>query len=487
MLDVECKGRTSRISILSMSTVRTRIAPSPTGEDIHIGNLYTALLNYAVAKRNDGKFIVRIEDTDRERLVLGSEERILRTLRDYKLAYDEGPDKPGKFGPYRQSDRLDIYKRYVLKLIHSGHAYYCFCSKERLLELRTKQQDQKQTPRYDKYCLTHVTNAKERIEKGEQYVIRLNVPKDQEIIFKDLIRGMIRFDSHDIDDQVLLKSDGFPTYHLAVVVDDHLMKITHVIRAEDWISSTPKHVLLYNAFGWDLPLFAHVPLLRNPDKSKLSKRKNPVWARWYLDEGFLPEAVLNFLALMGWSHPEEKEYFSLMEFISLFEITDVKPVGPIFDLTKLTWMNQHYIQRLSTDSLKARLIEYYKNDHDMKTIRTQYIDSFDAIVEISKTRIKTLKDFFPLVRYLIYPPEIGKLNDEQKKVVLLLHDVFRNVSDWKSEEIFEAMKKLMSEYRSTKMPVFYVLFTGNKQGLPLPEMLEILGKDETLKRLNNMS
>jgi glutamyl-tRNA synthetase len=319
--------------------IRTRIAPSPTGEDIHIGNLYTAYINWAFARKHDGKFIIRIEDTDRTRYVEGAEQKILQTIKDYGLDYDESVDKKGPYAPYRQSERLNIYKKYAEELIEKGKAYYCTCSKERLDEVRKKMIAEKKVPKYDKYCLNRQEEVTKEIETGSSYVIRLNVPENFEVIFNDIIRGEIKINTNNIDDQVLMKSDGFPTYHLAVVIDDHLMEISHVIRAEEWISSTPKHILLYQAFGWKLPLFAHLPILRNPDKTKLSKRKNPVWASWYLEQGYLPDAILNYLALMGWSHPEEKEIFDKEEFIKVFSLERVSPVGPAFDPKKLEWMN----------------------------------------------------------------------------------------------------------------------------------------------------
>ena len=324
--------------------VRTRIAPSPTGDDLHIGNLYTALINWAYAKKNKGQFIVRIEDTDRERLVKGSEEKILSTLKDFGLTPDESPGVIGPYSPYRQSERLEIYKKYAEDLVKKGVAYYCYCSKERLDKLRQKLQAEKKIPKYDKYCLGHeACNMKH--ETREKYVIRLNVKENINITFHDEIHGDITFNSNDIDDQVLIKSDGFPTYHLAVVVDDYLMKISHVIRAEEWISSTPKHILIYEAMEWKKPVFAHLPILRNPDRSKLSKRKNPVWASWYLKEGFIPEAVLNYLSLMGWSHPEQKEIFSIEEFLEVFDLKDIQAVGPVFDVAKLKWLNGEYIRK----------------------------------------------------------------------------------------------------------------------------------------------
>jgi len=275
--------------------IRTRIAPSPTGKDVHVGSISTALMNFAWAKKNKGQFIVRIEDTDRTRLVEGGEKKMLETLEEIGLHADESPLVGGPYAPYRQSERLEIYKKHVEGLVKKGSAYYCICSPQRLDEMRKKQQAEKKIPKYDRHCLKNQEEIKKKIARGEKYVVRLLIP-DKEISFKDLIRGQITVSGSNLDDQVLLKSDGFPTYHLGVVVDDYLMKITHVIRGEEWLPSTPKHIILYEAFGWSLPAFAHVSLLRNPDKSKLSKRKNPVWTSDYLEKGILPEALLNYLS-----------------------------------------------------------------------------------------------------------------------------------------------------------------------------------------------
>jgi glutamyl-tRNA synthetase len=461
-----------------MTTIRTRIAPSPTGQDIHIGNLYTALMNWAFAKKHTGQFIIRIEDTDRQRFQEGAEARILSSVKAFGLSYDEGPDIGGPYAPYRQSDRLDLYKRYAEELIEKGKAYYCFCTPERLDELRKKQQAEKQVPRYDKYCLHNVSDAKGRIEKGEKYVVRLNVVPGKKIWFEDIIRGRIDFESDQVDDQVLLKSDGYPTYHLGVVVDDNLMKVTHVIRAEEWIPSTPKHVILYESFGWKLPVFAHLPILRNPDRSKLSKRKNPVWASWYLEEGYLPEAVLNFLTLMGWSHPDQKDIFSMDEFVSLFKIEDINPAGPVFDLVKLTWMNQQYIQRLSDDELLTRLKAFFHLNADSEPLLQQ-------LIPLLKERMQVLKDFTVLTGHFFGEPEIVLGNDQEKKVAQLLLDLLAQVTDWQKDSIFTEFKKVMMTEK-IRMPLLYKLFTGAERGLPLPESLAILGKERTLARLKRI-
>jgi len=460
--------------------IRTRIAPSPTGQDLHIGNLYTALINYAVAKKDNGQFIIRIEDTDRTRYQEGAEQKILQSLKAFGLSYDEGPDIGGPYAPYRQSERLDIYKKYALELINKNVAYYCICTRERLEALRDEQLKEKKQTKYDKHCLKNQEEVRKKVEEGTiSYVIRLNVIPDKKMWFKDLIRGEVSISSNEIDDQVLLKSDGYPTYHLGVVVDDHLMGITHIIRAEEWISSTPKHVLLYESFGWPLPVFAHGPILRNPDKSKLSKRRNPVWASWYLEEGYLPEAVLNYLALMGWSHPEQKDIFTLAEFISVFTLKDLKPVGPAFDLKKLTWMNQQYIQNMDEDELLKRILSFYEEKKLNETLVTK-------LLPLLKTRMETLKDFEHLTGFFFMSPTVSFRDEKEKEIVVDLEAYFSEMSHWTEQEIFLGMKTVLEKHVS-RMPVLYFLFTGKEKGLPLPLSLEILGKEEVLKRLRTLS
>ncbi|MDP3941616.1 MAG: glutamate--tRNA ligase [bacterium] len=466
-----------------MTQVRTRIAPSPTGDDIHIGNLYTALINFAFAKKHKGKFIIRIEDTDRQRIREGAQEKILSSLKSFGILYDEGPDIGGPFAPYRQSDRLPLYKKYALELVEKGAAYYCFCTKERLEALREEQMAMKKTPRYDKHCLHEVKAAKERIAKNEAYVIRLNVLPDKKMSFQDVIRGEISFDSNEVDDQVLLKSDGYPTYHLGVVVDDHLMEISHIIRAEEWISSTPKHVLLYESFGWELPVFAHLPILRNPDRSKLSKRKNPVWASWYLEQGFLPEAVLNYLSLMGWSHPEQKEIFPISEFIKRFDLKDVHPAGPIFDIQKLEWMNGVYIRDvLTTEQLIERLRQFYRNDEEVHALLNDTNSKkLFSLLDLAKSRIKTLREFKDLVAS---PQKEEHFESEQvasaKALTVLLSGIGSGM--WNEDVILKHLKTFSKE-RGVSMRIAYILLTGKPQGLPLPQFMVYLGKDASLKRL----
>lgn len=464
-------------------SVRTRLAPSPTGEDIHIGNLHSALINYVFARKHEGAFVVRIEDTDQVRLVKGSEEQILKSLRAYGLSYDEGPDKDGVYGPYRQSERLETYRIYTKELVDKKAAYYCICSKERLAKLREKQQKEKQIPRYDKHCLAIQEEVARKVSEGATHVVRMDIPDSKDITFHDVIRGDITINTSNLDDQVLMKSDGFPTYHLAVVVDDNFMKITHVIRGEDWISSTPKHILLYEAFGWEKPVFAHTPLLRNPDKTKLSKRKNPVWAQWYLKQGFLPEAVLNFMALMGWSHPQQKEIFSIDEFTKVFKLEDLQAVAPIFDVVKLEWMNGEYVRRMSPDILATRIDEFYEGKFDKKII--------ESTIPLIQERIKKLSDYKPLVEFIFDRPTKYQVElKTHKKLITKMHDVLSKLLDWKAEEIGRVMQELAFAENVKNNEFFMILrvvVTGKKISPPLNESMEMLGKKEVLARIASAS
>ncbi|MBI4615872.1 MAG: glutamate--tRNA ligase, partial [Planctomycetes bacterium] len=336
--------------------VRVRIAPSPTGEP-HVGTAYIALFNRAFARSHGGQFLLRIEDTDRTRSTKESELAILESLRWLGLSWDEGPDAGGPCGPYRQSERTEHYQRAAEELLEKGAAYRCFCTAERLEKMRKEQEATKARPGYDRLCRRlDPAEAHRRVAAGEPCVVRLAVPPEGATEFADGIRGEnVRIAHEEIDDQVLLKSDGFPTYHLANVVDDHLMGISHVIRAEEWIPSTPKHVLLYRAFGWEPPVFAHMPLLRNPDRSKISKRKNPTSLTWYRAAGFLPEALLNFLALLGGAAEGDEEVFDVSKLDSGFELSRIKTSAPVFDLKKLEWMNGQHLARIALDVVLPRV------------------------------------------------------------------------------------------------------------------------------------
>ncbi len=459
---------------MNIMNVRVRIAPSPTGEDLHVGNIYTGLINFVFAKKNKGKFIVRIEDTDQVRLVGGSEQRILASLKKFSLNYDEGTDIGGPFAPYRQSERIEIYKKYAKELIDKGAAYYCYCSVEKIQAIKSRQKSG--FKRHINFCDSL---------KDDNFVIRLKVSDNKDIVFEDLIRGKITINTNQVDDQILIKSDGFPTYHMAVVVDDHLMEISHVIRADEWISSTPKHVLLYESFGWKMPLHAHVPLLRNSDKSKLSKRNNPVWASWYLEQGYLPEAILNFLALMGWSHPEGKEIFSIEEFIEKFDIKDIKPVGPVFDLIKLEWLNGEYIRKMSNDDLEIRL-DNYLVDHPSK-------GKLAPLIPLVKDRIKKLTEFIPLTCFFFEDAEydlevfnklkIEKLENALSKTLEVLQNM---QTPWDKVKFEESFRKLTEELNITVTQMFQLIrvaISGQMVTPPLFESIQILGEEKTLNRV----
>ncbi|MFA5770256.1 MAG: glutamate--tRNA ligase [Patescibacteria group bacterium] len=459
--------------------VRTRIAPSPTGADVHVGSVATALMNYAWAKKNNGQFIVRIEDTDRTRIVEGGEAQMLKTLKRIGLVADESPEIGGPYAPYRQSERLDIYKKYAEELVLKGKAYYCICSPERLTKMRGDQQAKKQVPRYDRKCFLNQKEILKQIKENNlSHVIRLLIPEGQ-IKFNDVVRGEIIIDTKNLDDQVILKSDGFPTYHLGVVVDDYLMKITHVIRGEEWLPSTPKHIILYQAFGWDLPIFAHISLLRNPDKSKLSKRKNPVWTSHYLDQGIFYEALLNYLALMGWSHPEGKDIFSLDEYIKVFDIKDIQTSAPVFDPVKLEWMNGMYIREMKNEELKIKIYEFYQKKYSENLI--------EKTILLIKERIKKLSDYLPLCEFFFKVPEKYEVDLTGKK------DFFKQVSetlspinDWRAIKIGEELANLAKKLNIKNSQFFAdmrMVITGKKISPPLNESMEILGKDECLKRL----
>ncbi len=452
-----------------MSAVRTRIAPSPTGQDLHIGNAYTALINYVFAKKHGGQFIIRIEDTDRSRLVEGSEERILASLKWLGITYDEGP--------FRQSERLDIYKKYAELLVEKGHAYYCFCTSERLATMRKDQEAKHLPPMYDGLCKTlDIQKSKKRIAAGEKYVIRLTVPDDGVTTFHDIIRGDVSFENKLIDDQVILKSDGYPTYHLGVVVDDHSMKITHIIRGEEWISSTPKHILLYNFFGWDVPQIAHVSVLRNSDRSKLSKRKNPVWVSDFKAKGFLPDAIKNYLATMAWSFPDGRDVFSVDDMIAKFKLEDIQTTAPIFDTEKLRWMNGEYIRKMKLEDLKVLIYEFYNKKYPEKQI--------EKILPLLVERMKTLAEFESLAGFFFARPK--ELERPLKKNILAVGRKALTVSAWTHDPMEKSIRDAADLAKLKAKDVFMelrVAVTGKTVGPPLLESLEILGKEETLKRI----
>ncbi len=465
--------------------VRTRIAPSPTGENLHIGSLATTLVNYAFAKKHKGQFIVRTEDTDRKRFVPGAEEKILKTFRQFGLEPDEDSIKGGPYAPYRQSERLNLYNHYAKILVDKKKAYYCFCIQERLEEIREKAKQLKKQPKYDRHCLSLSNeDIKKKLEKKLPCVIRLRIPEG-ETSFIDKIRGKITVQNKILDDQVLIKSDGFPTYHLAVVVDDYLMKITHILRGEEWIPSTPKHVLIYEGLGWKLPIFAHLPLLRNPDKSKLSKRKNPVWSSWYLEQGFLPEAVLNYLALMGWSHPQEKEIFNLKEYIDVLDLNDIDSTGPIFDIKKLEWINGEYIRKLPTIELKTRIINYYSKYQNKKLPE----NIVEQTIPLVQTRMKKLSDYWDLASFIYtQPPIIDNTLNFLKQAKNKLFNSYELI-DWQHKKIYKVTETVAKEMNIKPIKLYMDIrfaLSNQKITAPLFEGMEIIGKKSTLNRLKKI-
>lgn len=465
-------------------TVRTRIAPSPTGAP-HIGTAYIALFNYVFARRHGGQFILRIEDTDRARCTPESERDIFEALRWVGLDWDEGPDAGGEYGPYRQSERLDIYREQVDQLLERGAAYPCFCTAERLDALRRRQMADKQPLGYDGHCAGQSTEeARQRIASGEAHVIRMRVPRDGECVFTDRLRGEIRIPWKQVDHQVLVKSDGFPTYHLANVVDDHLMGITHVIRGEEWISSTPKHVLLYEHFGWEAPAFIHLPLLRNPDKSKLSKRKNPTSILYYRQAGYLPRAILNYLGLMAYSMPDEREVFSLEEMTDSFNIDRVSLGGPVFDVQKLRHFNGVYIRELNPMQLLDALKEWKLCDEEWL-----------RLLSLAQPRLEVLGDVvektaFAFADRLAYAFEdlLPENMDGQRAAELL------KIAQWECEKpgpwdssiartVFERMAEKEELKLKQLLPLFFVAITGSRVSLPLYDSMGLLGRDMCLRRM----
>ena len=429
--------------------------------------------------------ILRIEDTDQSRSSKESEEAILSSLNWLGLQWDEGPDCGGDFGPYRQSERLDLYKDSVQKLVDAGYAYPCFCTPERLTELRNEQLGNKETPRYDGYCLNLTKEEIQRkIQAGEKHVYRLKIPNEGTCLFNDELRGDVQFDWKQIDHQVIQKSDGFPTYHLANVVDDHHMGITHVIRGEEWINSTPKHILLYQGLGWKPPVFAHLPLLRNPDKSKLSKRKNPTSIDYYKDAGFLPEAVVNYLGMMGYTLPDQREIFNLQELSESFEIKRMSLGGPIFDIAKLKWLNGRYLrEKLSQEDVLQKIIEWKANP-----------EFLSKILPLALNRLETLSDFFPLSHFLLddvpeYSLEklIGKTEGLQvAKLLKIAEWEMEKIQKWNRDQIsvlFQKISQLEDIKLKHLLAPFFVAITGNSVSLPLFDSLELLGPDLTRTRI----
>jgi glutamyl-tRNA synthetase len=497
--------------------VRTRNAPSPTGY-AHVGTIYQSMINKAYATRNNGHFILRIEDTDRDRYVEGAVDAIYEGLEWANIIPDESSKHGGGYGPYVQSERLSLYKKYAQDLVDKGFAYYCFCSEERLAQVREDKIKNKIPPMYDKHCrnLTK-TECDEKINNKEKYVIRMKVPENTKIKVTDLLRGDIEFDSSTIDDQILLKSDGYATYHLAVVVDDHLMEISHAVRGQEWITSFPKHKLLYDYFGWSMPVFVHTPMLTSMEGAKLGKRHGHTSVDWYRRQGFLSEAVLNFLALLGWSHPVGKEIFSFEEYIKLFDLKDLSPISPKFDLVKLEWMNGQYIQSLNSTDIVEKIKEWllycqtskYKGATEYQTHWTQndykklleFINNIKfedqrVFADMNKQRIKKFEDLIPLNSFFINEKPIDlklltkyKAGNELKDHLIWVRTLIESTKEWdlnKLKEIEIDIKNRAAELNWKILEVFYpirIAICYDPVSPPLFDSIYLLGKEKTLSRL----
>ena len=470
---------------------RVRFAPSPTGY-LHVGGLRTALYNYLFAKNKNGKFILRIEDTDRNRLVEGAVDNLISTLKWVGLDYDEGPDNPGEFGPYIQSERLEIYKKYSEQLIEKGKAYYCFCTAERLQELREEQQKHKLQGKYDKHCL-HLTKEEidANIAAGKPHVVRLNVLPDELIKIEDVVRGEVEFNSNTVDDQVLVKSDGFPTYHLANVVDDHLMQITHVIRGEEWLSSTPKHVLLYDALEWERPVFAHLPLLLNPDKSKLSKRQGDVAVEDYRAKGYLKEALVNFVALLGWNAGDDKEFYNLEGLVNNFSLDRVNKSGAVFNVEKLNWLNGEHLRSKPNDELLQMLRdELAKSKYSENSYSDDYLLH---VVESMKERVIFIheyleKSYFFFEEPETYDPDVvrKRWKEDTPEQLKKLCEAFSNLENPVKEDYEKSLKQTAEELGIGAGKLIHAVrlaTSGVGVGPGVYDLIFILGKSEIIKRI----
>ena len=472
-------------------SVRVRFAPSPTGY-LHVGGLRTALYNYLFARRNKGTFLLRIEDTDRARYVDGAVESLIQTLHWAGLDYDEGPVKAGPKGPYVQSERTEVYRKHAQQLIEMGKAYYAFDSAEELDEMRKSLEKKGVFPKYDRRALKlSPDEVAAKLAAGIPAVVRMKVPDSTTIAFDDIVRGRVEFSSDLIDDQVLLKSDGYPTYHLANVVDDHLMEVSHVIRGEEWLSSTPKHVLLYQDFGWDLPQFAHLPLLLNPDKSKLSKRQGDVAVEDYRQKGYLSEALVNFVAFLGWNPGDERELFSLEELVNEFSLERVGKAGAVFNVEKLNWMNFEHLRRKPDGELLAMIREQLKQTSFRNKVFTD--EYLLAIIAAMRERATFVKDFVEKCPYFFGPPEAydpevrtKRWKPETPAQLEVLREEFLQLQTPRKEEYEEALHRVTEKLKIKNADLIHPLrlaVSGMGIGPGLFDILFILGKEETIRRI----
>lgn len=476
--------------------IRTRIAPSPTGY-MHIGTLRTVMFNHFLARQNGGQFIVRIEDTDQERLVAGAVESLIATFNKLGIDYDEGPvlvdgmlSEKGAYGPYTQSQRLDLYKEYAEKLRVAGHAYVCFCTKERLDEMRAAQMATKQNPKYDRRCVAlSAEEVQARLTAGEPHVLRMKIPEG-ESVFVDGIRGEIRFKNVDVDDQVIIKSDGFASYHLAVVVDDYLMKITHVLRGEEWISSTPKQIILHDMLGWTMPVYSHLPLILNPDRTKLSKRKGDVSVESYIAKGYVPDAIINFISTLGFNPKSDQEIYSREELTRLFDLSKVNSTGAIMNIEKLDWVNHHYINEMAISDLTNAAQPFLEVDASSELVR--------RAITVERARVNRLTEFAekiaPYLARADYDAAIlvWKKADQQDALTQLTN-VRAQLAGTSAEAFLDILllEAGVKEYIQTNglqngnvlWPLRVALSGLEKSASPY-ELLWALGKDESLQRID---
>ncbi len=478
---------------MTQKVIRTRFAPSPTGY-MHIGNLRTALYAYLFSKKNCGSFILRIEDTDQERYVEGAVDLIYKTMRETGLNYDEGPDIGGEYGPYIQSERRGIYKEYAVKLVDKGEAYYCFCSQDRLDNLRTKCESEKQTYKYDRHCLGL---SKEEIEKNLNenmpYVIRQKMPTEGVTSFDDAVFGTISINNNELEDQILLKSDGLPTYNFANVVDDHLMNITHIIRGSEYLTSTPKYNLLYKAFGWDIPVYIHAsPVMKDANK-KLSKREGDASYEDFINKGYLKDAIINYIALLGWSPGGEKEIFSLDELTQAFDIGGISKSPAIFDVNKLNWLNSEYVKNLTFEEFHEYALPYYKG-----VINSENIELL-KVSELLQARTEKFSDIPEMVDFIDILPQYGtdlyfhkKMKTDPENSLVNLKEmlpILEGIPDkaWNKDAIHEVLFALIEKLGVKNGQMLWPLRVALSGKPTTPgggiDLADILGKHESIKRL----
>jgi glutamyl-tRNA synthetase len=474
-------------------SVRVRFAPSPTGY-LHVGGLRTALYNHLFARHHGGVTVLRIEDTDRTRYVEGSVENIISMMRWAGIEFDEGPVQGGNYGPYTQSERFDLYRKYAAELIANDTAYYAFDTSEELDAMRERQQKAKIAPRYDRTVMRNqytlgADETQRLIEAGEPYTIRLKVPFMEEVRCSDLVRGEIIVHTRDVDDQILLKSDGFPTYHLANIVDDKLMAITHVIRGEEWLPSLPKHILLYRAFGWEPPQFAHLPLLLNPDKTKLSKRQGDVAVEDYRNKGYLPDALVNFVALLGWNPSAEREIYKIEEMIASFSIEKVNKAGAVFDLQKLNWMQSEYLKAKDPLELAEEAMPIVEQAGF--TAEKQYVAD---VLSLIRERITFVNEILPFADYMFTEPTVFDEEYKQKcwtaeagTALQVLAEKLSADIDWNLDVVKGLVKETCTQTgikMGALMNPLRLVLTGKSVGAGVIETAILLGKERTIRRIH---